>query len=415
MSAIHWNDRKPTLVGFFLCVLRFYELDGTGNCTKNLTNSEREREYTSSNLLFYFFLMKTLSSFIIEEQEAPSSKPKEYTSKELKSLSPMSVFSALGVKEYSTKRYPIIIELFDNGIYLFDKNSNQYTKDSEWPLYEKSIYIWNAQQNALLKANLIKNRELIKDWKLIEWWKYKRVTVDINWIVVSATPSAIDNQLNDLDPNFTTKVDWLPTHDELAEKISIDAGFLQHVIETTGSLNKETLKARWDITIESIDWNKIQKIFYWYRYSYGISSYWFDAWHIYVDYNKNTKERSVKGNDYEYGWFKELSYINFDEAIKIENMTNYCLRKAKTTFWNKAKDIDKPFTSTIGFDPNSSPFVALNDGYINDTNLFNIEDLYKNVRPTNLNEKDFVKRVIDWLNFNWNNYYRSALARKLKE
>lgn len=326
----------------------------------------------------------------------------------------MSVFSALGVKEYNTQRYPIIMELFDNWVYLFDKYSNQYTKDSEWPLYEKYIYIWNIQQNALLKANLIKNKALIQNWKLISWWKDKWVTVDKNWNAVSATASAIENQLNDLDPNFTTKIDWLLTQDELLEKILWWVTSVQHAIETTGSLSKETLKARWNITVTKLlSW--IQKTDSWYNYSYKLTSYWFDAWNIEVRYNKTTKERTIlSGLHYEYWPFKELDDWDFDKAIKIENMTNYCLWKAKKSFWDKAKDIDKPFISSVGFYPNAPVFLTLDDWYIDGTDLFDIQKLYK-WTTINVNKDVFVKTIVDKLNFDWNNYYRRDLVNSIKE
>jgi len=89
----------------------------------------------------------------------------EISADSLQKMSLKQVCSCLGVTYEYNKRYEtIILPLCKNGIILFDKYSNPYTKDLadsnfDSPFY---FYIGTVQQNEKLKRNLIANRALIE-------------------------------------------------------------------------------------------------------------------------------------------------------------------------------------------------------------------------------------------------------------
>ncbi len=114
--------------------------------------------------IFVFSLTANAQSSTTDSLKKVTTKV-EISADSLQKMSLKQVCNYLGITYEYNKRYEtIILPLCKNGIILFDKYSNPYTKnlaDSNFdsPFY---FYIGTAQQNEKLKRNLIANRALIE-------------------------------------------------------------------------------------------------------------------------------------------------------------------------------------------------------------------------------------------------------------
>lgn len=297
-----------------------------------------------------------------------------------------------------------------------EENNNSYTHyKAKWNIEikfdaNKSIAaatILEAQDNPSILDNLIEWFTITNHNTGITYEAKRTTFSNIRWLLIqkinnngvsddNITPNAkFDNQhtktlIKEIDKllqwfywenssNKITADNSIIKPNESQEEVRVipqsRADAVQKEIEWQNGADTNMQKNRWALTISSYetkrttsDTNEVI-----YTYSYKLSSYWKSTGTIECSCNTQTHQRTIGSNsviskDYSFTT-RNPKYNKYTErAIKIENMRNYCIRKAEQA-WMKGLN---PFQLS-----SSENNIQLKDWTINPTDLFNISQIYR--------------------------------------